>query len=124
MGRPLDNRVRSFRVAFGGIATMLRSEFNARVHALATIVVVAAGFGFKIDTYEWLAVILAISGVWSAEAFNTAIEALGDAVTREEHPGIGRAKDMAAGAVLLTALGATAIAAIVFGRRLIALIAS
>jgi diacylglycerol kinase len=103
---------------------MLRSEFNARVHALATIVVVAAGFGFEIDTYEWLAVILAISGVWSAEAFNTAIEALGDAVTREEHPGIGRAKDMAAGAVLLTALGATAVAAIVFGRRLIALIAS
>jgi diacylglycerol kinase (ATP) len=123
MGRPLDQRVRSFRVAFRGIASMLRSEFNARVHVLATIVVVAAGFGFEIDAYEWLAVILAIAGVWSAEAFNTAIEALGDAVTREDHPGIGHAKDLAAGAVLLVALGAAAVAAIVFGRRLIALLA-
>ena len=103
---------------------MLQSEFNARVHALASIVVIAAGFGLGIDRGEWLAVILAITAVWTAEAFNTAIEALGDAVSREDHPGIGRAKDVAAGSVLLAALGAATIGAIVFGRRLIVLITS
>jgi len=124
MGHPLAKRVRSFRVAVRGIAMMLRSEFNARVHALATIVVIVAGFGLRIDRHEWLAVILAITAVWSAEAINTSIEALCDVVTQDDHPGIGRAKDLAAGAVLLTALGAATIAAIVFGRRLLALIAS
>ena len=103
---------------------MLRSEFNARVHALATVLIIAAGFAFEIDEPEWLAIVLAITAVWSAEAFNTSIEALGDAVTEKDHPGIGRAKDIGAGAVLLTALGAIAIAAIVFGRRLFALIVS
>jgi diacylglycerol kinase (ATP) len=124
MDHPLAKRVHSFRVAFRGIALMLRSEFNARVHALATIFVIVAGFGLQIDRFEWLAVILAITAVWSTEAINTAIEALGDAVTRDDHPGIGRAKDLAAGAVLLSAMGAAVIAAIVFGRRLLALIAS
>lgn len=124
MAPEIKKRVRSFRVAFRGIGMMLQSEFNARVHALATIVVVAAGFGFGIDRREWLAVILAITAVWSAEAFNTAIESLGDVVSREQHPGIGRAKDLAAGGVLLAALGAVAIGAIVFGRRLVVLIGS
>jgi len=124
MSHPLAKRIRSFHVAFRGIAMMLRSEFNARIHALATIVVLIAGVVFDIDRYEWLAVVLAITAVWSAEAVNTSIEALCDVVTREPHPGIGRAKDLAAGAVLLTALGAVAIAAIVFGRRLLALIPS
>jgi len=120
----IDQRIRSFQVAIRGVGAMLRSEFNARVHALATLVVVVAGFGFEIDRGEWLAISLAITAVWTAEAFNTAIEALGDAVSEEPHPKIGRAKDIAAGGVLLAALGATVIGAIVFGRRLIALITS
>jgi len=124
MGLEIHKRVRSFHVAFRGIGMMFQSEFNARVHALASIVVIAAGFGLGIDRGEWLAVILAITAVWTAEAFNTAIEALGDAVSREDHPGIGRAKDVAAGSVLLAALGAATIGAIVFGRRLIVLITS
>jgi diacylglycerol kinase (ATP) len=117
-----SKRARSFRFAFRGIGMMLRSEINARIHALATVIVVAAGFGFGIDRAEWLAVILAITAVWSAEAFNTAIEALCDAVSQEERPQIGRAKDLAAGAVLLSAIGAAVIAAIVFGRRLVELV--
>ncbi len=86
--------------------------------------VLVAGFGLEIDRIEWLAIILAITAVWVAEAFNTAIEALGNAVTQEEHPEIGRAKDLAAGAVLLSALGAAAIAVVVFGPPLFELFAS
>ena len=78
---------------------MLRTESNARIHALATIMVVGAGLACGIDRGEWLAVTLAIMAVWSAEGFNTAIEALCDLVSTETRPEIARAKDVAAGAV-------------------------
>jgi diacylglycerol kinase (ATP) len=115
----LGDRVRSFGPALRGIVEMLRSEHNARIHALATIVVVAAGLGFGIERGEWLAIALAVSLVWMAEAFNSALEALGDAVSSELHPLIGRAKDAAAGAVLLAAIGSVVVAALVFGPRLL-----
>lgn len=103
---------------------MLATETNALIHALATLVVVAAGWVFKLDRAEWFALILAITIVWVAEAINTAIEAVCDAVSLEENAKIGRAKDLAAGAVLLSAMGATAIAIVVFGRRLVELFVS
>ena len=103
---------------------MLRSEFNARIHAIATILVLVAGVFFGIERSEWLAVTLAITAVWTTEAVNTAIEALCDAVTQREQPLIGRAKDLAAGAVLLAAIGATAVAVIVFGRRIVLIVAT
>ena len=76
----------------------------------------------KITCAEWLAVIAAIGLVWTAEGLNTAIEALVDLVSPEQHPLAGRAKDVAAGAVLLAALAATAIGLLVFGPRLLALL--
>lgn len=99
---------------------MFESEINARVHLLATFIVIGAGIGLEIDRVEWLAVILAIAAVWIAEAFNTAIEGLCDLVTQEEDARIGRIKDIAAGAVLLSASGAVAVAVLVFGHRLLA----
>jgi len=101
---------------------MLESEVNARIHALATVVVLAAGFTFDIDRYEWLAVILAITTVWMAEAFNTAFEALCDVTSEEFHPMVERAKDVSAGAVLLSSVGASVVAILVFGSRLLALV--
>ena len=78
----------------------------------------AAGFGFGISRIEWCALVLAIAGVWAAEAVNTAIELLGDATTSDPHPLVGRAKDVAAGAVLLAALGAAVVGLLVFAPRL------
>ena len=115
-------RVLSFRFAFRGIVGMLRTEFNARIHAVATLVVVGAGFACGFDHGDWIAVTLAITAVWCAEAFNTALEALCDVVTTDHHPQIERAKDVAAGAVLISSIGALAIAALTFGRRLIPLV--
>jgi diacylglycerol kinase len=114
--RPAD-RVRSFGPALRGIGAMLRNEHNARIHALATGVVVVAGVACEIERSEWLAIVVAITLVWVAEAFNSALEALGDAVSSEVHPLIGRAKDVAAGAVLLAAIGSLVVAALVFVPR-------
>jgi diacylglycerol kinase (ATP) len=116
-----SGRLRSFRYAFHGIALMVRSQHNAWVHAFATIAVVAAGFIFHLSRTEWCWIILAIAGVWVAEALNTAFEFLCDVASPEFHPVVKQAKDVAAGAVLISAIGAVAIGAIISVPRLIAL---
>ncbi len=62
--------------------------------------------------------------MWIAEAFNTALEALADAVHPERHEGVGRAKDVAAGGVLVAAIAAAVIGAAIFGPRILALLGS
>jgi diacylglycerol kinase (ATP) len=104
-----------------GIGTLLRTQTNARIHLAATVVVIGAGFGLEISRMEWALVVAAIGLVWTAEGLNTAIEAAVDLVSPEQHPLAGRAKDVAAGAVLLAALAAAVIGVLVFGPRLLAL---
>jgi len=108
--------------AFRGVGFLLRTQTNARLHLVATVVVIGAGFGFQISRAEWLAIVAAIGLVWTAEGVNTAIEAVVDLVSPEQHPLAGRAKDVAAGAVLLAALAAAVIGLLVFGTRLLALL--
>jgi diacylglycerol kinase (ATP) len=115
-------RLRSFEYALRGIAAMLRTQHNAWIHAAATVVALGAGFALRIAATEWLAVVLAIMAVWTAEALNTAFEALCDVASPEFHPLVKRAKDVAAGAVLISALGAVVVAALVFGPKLHALL--
>lgn len=110
----LKKRLDSFRFAFVGIGWLFRSQFNARAHLAAAIGVVAAGFYFEISNMEWCLIALSISSVLAAEAFNTALEGLTDLVSPHHHPLAGRVKDVAAGAVLLTAIGAATVGAIVF----------
>jgi diacylglycerol kinase len=109
------DRLRSFAYAWAGLRTLLRSQHNAWIHAAATVVVIGAGCYFALSVNEWLWLVLAMTLVWTAEAFNTALELLADAVTREQHPLIGQAKDVAAGAVLLAALAALIIGVLVLG---------
>jgi len=89
-----------------------------KVHLLAVIVVSAAGFYFQITTTEWLAVLLCFVLVISLEMVNTAIEILANKINPEKDEAIGRAKDVAAGAVLVAAIFAVVIAGIVFGKHL------
>ena len=110
-----DGRVRSVGFALNGIWLMLKSQHNAWVHAVATVFVVAAGMAFRISSSDWALLILAIVVVWTAEALNTALEHLADVASPDFHPLIGRAKDVAAGAVLISALGAVAIGVMVLG---------
>lgn len=93
---------------------MLVSQHNAWTHALATLLVLACGIGFGVTRLEWVALILAVVSVWTAEALNTAFEFLCDVASPAFHPLVEKAKDVAAGAVLLCALGAAAVGAVVF----------
>lgn len=120
----VERRLQSFVYAFRGIGQVLRTEANARIHAAATVAVVLAGLAFGIDRMEWLALTLAITLVWVSEVVNTAFEALCDLVSPEPHPKVALAKDVAAGAVLISAIGAVVIAGLVFGRRLLLLLSA
>ena len=115
---------RSFVYALQGLVFMLRSQPNAWVHLLATLGVCAAGLYLGLSRGEWLWICVAIVMVWSAEALNTALEQLADALHPERHPGIGRAKDLAAGAVLIAASGAAVIGVMVFWPHVGRMIAS
>jgi diacylglycerol kinase len=108
----------SFRCALRGLTAVLRHEPNARWHALAVIVVCAAGVGLRISAVEWAIVLLACGAVIAAEALNTAVERLADRVSTEREESIRFLKDAAAGGVLAAALGAAAAAAFIFGPRL------
>ena len=114
--RPFEftGRIRSFRHAIVGILRMIRCQHNAWVHSVATVGVIAAGLFFHLSRAEWCWIVLAISIVWTAEALNTAFEFLADAASPSFHPIVRDAKDVAAGAVLITAFAAAIIGAIVF----------
>lgn len=110
-------RLRSVKHALRGIGIMLASQHNAWIHAVATVCVGVAGVLFGLSWSEWCWIVLAIVAVWTAEALNTAIEFLTDVASPNFHPIAGKAKDVAAGAVLLAAVGAIIIGLLVFGPR-------
>jgi diacylglycerol kinase len=123
MKNPIDfgKALRSFRYAWEGLAGLMRSENNARIHLLATLLVVAAGFFFEITVTEWCLVVVVIALVWAGEAFNTAIEKLADVVSPDKHPTIKVVKDVAAAGVLILALLAVVVGLLIFLPKLIAL---
>lgn len=107
-------RLASFRHACRGVVFLLVEQHNARVHLAITLVVLAAGSYFSLLRWEWSILLLAIGGVWMAEALNTAVEYVADACHPEYHPLIKRAKDVAAAAVLFFAVMAVSVGVIVF----------
>jgi diacylglycerol kinase len=107
-------RIRSLKCAFNGIRVMIASQHNAWIHGAATIVVMAVGFYFHLAKAEWCWIILAIVSVWTAEALNTAFEFLTDVASPAFHPLAEKAKDVAAGAVLITAIGSVLIGLLIF----------
>lgn len=114
----LTQRLRSFVYAFQGLAVLAQTQHNARIHAVATLTVVAAGIMFRISSIEWCLIGLSVVCVWVTEALNTAIELLVDLVSPDLHPLAAKAKDVAAGAVLIAAVGALVIGALVFGPKI------
>lgn len=111
--------MKKFKHALRGLLTALRSEWNLRFHITAAILVTAAGFWLKIQLPEWVMLLLAITLVIAFELINTAIEYLCNAVIPEQHPLIKKTKDIAAAAVLVTAVGAAIIGSIIFLPKII-----
>ncbi len=110
----------SFRHAFRGLSLLFSSQRNARIHLAVSICVLTAGILARISKTDWALLALAIGLVISAEALNTAIEILSDRITLESDPAIGRAKDVAAGAVLAAAACAIVLGLLVFVPHLLA----
>lgn len=110
----MRNRFRSFKYAFRGIGTLLRTQMNARIHLVAIVFVITAGFLVGLNLGEWALISLAVTIVLSAEAMNSALEFLADHTAPEWHDSVQKAKDLAAGSVLLAAAGAMAVGLLVF----------
>jgi diacylglycerol kinase (ATP) len=114
--RPFEftGRIRSFSYAIAGILRMIRCQHNAWIHLVVTAGVTAAGLFFQLSRGEWCWIVLAIAIVWTAEALNTAFEFLADAASPNFSPIVRDAKDVAAGAVLITTIAAIIIGTIIF----------
>lgn len=110
----LMSRIKSIQDAFRGIWFVIRTQKNMCVHLIATGIVIASGFWFGITLTEWALLILTISLVLVAETLNTAVEKLSDCLTTDYNKKIGNVKDIAAGAVLVSAIFAVVIGLFVF----------
>lgn len=121
VGGFIRGRLESFRYALAGVRTLLATQKNAWIHAVATVAVVVTGLALEISRTEWALVALAVAVVWFSEAMNTAFENLCDIVSPEFHPVVKRCKDVAAGAVLLASLCAATTGLLIFGPPLWAL---
>jgi diacylglycerol kinase (ATP) len=124
----VTGRLRSMRHAVMGFWFVLRSQHNAWLHAVATalalvLAVVLQVTGTRVySAGEWCSLVIVIMMVWMAETFNTGLEILAEAISKDRHPILKIAKDVAAAAVLLTALGAVVVGCILFLPPLIDLV--
>lgn len=115
-------RGQSFGYAFRGLGQLFREEHNSRIHLCAAIMAIILGLWLRVSTWEWVALIGCIGWVIMAEAFNSAIEAVADRFGPERHPLIKKAKDIAAGGVLLSAISVAIIGLIIFLPKLLILL--
>jgi diacylglycerol kinase len=114
------NLLDSFRYAFAGLWHALRTQRNIRIHVSIAIGVVVLGMAVGLRRDEWAIIALTMGFVFTAELFNTVIEAIIDLVTEEYHPLAKQAKDVAAGAVLAAAITAVAVGLLILGPPLLA----
>jgi diacylglycerol kinase (ATP) len=112
---------KSFGYAFAGIWTCIRQERNMRIHLTAAILVTAAGTLLRISLTEWMICLILFGLIMSLEMVNTALEAVVDLVTEEYRPLAKKAKDTAAGAVLISAIMAAVIGLIIFLPKIFAI---
>jgi len=121
---PFIRFLSSFKYAFNGIGYLLQTERNARIHFIAALCVIVAGYWFELSPAEWLFLFFSIGLVISAELFNTSIEKLTDLAEPERNPLAGKVKDLAAGGVLVAALTAAVTGLIIFIPHIITLFRS
>lgn len=114
---PIARLIDSFFKAFLGIRYLLR-EPNARIHIAASLTVIGAGLLVGLSSVEWAIIVLNIGVVLALETLNTALEGYVDLAAPGRHEVAGRAKDAAAGAVLLAAIASLIVAFFIFGPRL------
>ena len=114
--------IAGFGFAFSGLWYALRTQRNTRVHVFIAILAIVMGIFLRISAIEFAMIFVAITGVFIAEMFNTVIELCVDLASPAYHPLAKIAKDVAAGAVLLSAMLSIVIGLFVFGPHLWVLI--
>ena len=105
--------------AINGLVELIKNERNARFHLVSTAVVIYVGWKVGFEASEWLWISLAVAGVWVAELLNTSLERITDLVSPEQNELAKKAKDYAAGAVLMMALWAIIVFLIIALPRLL-----
>ena len=113
--------IRSFGYAMAGIGRLIRQQRNAQIHVALTLLILTISLLWGLSRIEWLILILTIALVLSMEALNTAVEAVVDLVSPQFHPLAKLAKDVAAGGVLIAAVGAVIVALLLYGERVLRL---
>jgi len=110
----IRSRIRSFGYAFKGIGTLFRTQVHARIHAVAIAAIAVQGLWVGLEAWEWCALVGCMALVISLEAVNTAVELLADKISPAHDELVGKAKDVAAGAVLLAVVLSGVVWALVF----------
>lgn len=105
---------RSFKYAFKGIKKAFCSEHNFRLMIVCFVLVIIVGIILQITGFEWAVIILSCAGVLTSEMLNSAIESAIDSAISEHHPLVEKAKDIAAGAVLIFSVFSVVVALIIF----------
>jgi diacylglycerol kinase len=109
----VPSRIKSFGFAIAGLKDILRTEHNARIHALFTVLTVLLSVWLHIGQVQFTLIIIVITLVWITEALNTVFELVFDIVSPEYTETARRAKDIAAAAVLIASLGALLIGSVI-----------
>lgn len=110
----LRKHLRSYKYALRGLVSIFASQLNFQLEFFAAIGVIIAGVVFQIETIEWIIIAFCIAFVLIAEGLNSAIEALSDAIIKEYNEDIRYAKDIGAGAVLLSTIVAAFVGFVIF----------
>jgi len=108
-------RAHSFGHAFRGLWYVIRTQRNAWIHAVISTAVILAAFWVHLDLQDWSILLLTIVLVWTAEFINTALEAVVDLASPEQHPLAKVGKDVGAAAVLIAALASILVGLLVLG---------
>ena len=119
--RGIHRLFKSFSYAIDGLKYAFKYEQNILVHTLATILVIIAGFIFKISLSEWLVLALIIGLVIATELINTSIEATIDLVTKEIHPLAKIAKDCGSAAAFVSGVASAVICLVIFLPKIFAM---
>lgn len=109
------SRARSFRYAFAGWWYVIRTQRNAWIHAVTSVVVVILAFWLRLSARDWAVIVLAIGMVWTSEFLNTALEAVVDLASPQQHHLARVGKDVGAAAVLIAALSSALIGILIIG---------
>ncbi len=109
-----------FACAFRGVKVAVLGENSFAVHVPAAVVVLAAAWWLQVSFAAWLALVIVMTIVFTAELLNTAIEHLARAVTQAENPHVRNALDVASAGVLAASIGATVVGGMILAAHFIA----